>query len=49
MVTKVSLLAKAGAILWLVWSVLHLWVGYEGLIQFMQADAPAGKKLTLNF
>lgn len=32
--------AKVGAWLFVLWSVLHIWVGAEGIHQFMQAGAP---------
>ena len=27
-----------GALLFFVWGVLHIWVGYEGLHQFLNGD-----------
>lgn len=32
--------AKVGAILFCLWSILHLWVGFEGVHQFLTAGAP---------
>lgn len=30
-----GLMAKVGAILWAIWGILHIWVGYEGVHQYM--------------
>jgi len=32
--------AKLGAILFALWGVLHLWVGYEGVHQYLTSGAP---------
>ncbi|MEI7525839.1 MAG: hypothetical protein WCJ95_15965 [Mariniphaga sp.] len=32
--------AKTGAILFAIWSVLHLWVGFEGIHQYVTTGAP---------
>ncbi|MSQ43671.1 MAG: hypothetical protein EXR45_05625 [Chloroflexi bacterium] len=30
-------MAQDGAILWAIWGILHVWVGYEGVHQYMSA------------
>ena len=37
--TGVDLPAKIGAILFALWGVLHLWVGYEGVHQYLASGA----------
>lgn len=37
---EVGLPAKVGAWLFVLWSVLHIWVGAEGVRQFLTAGAP---------
>jgi len=32
--------AKAGAALFTLWAILHLWVGFEGIHQFLTSGAP---------
>lgn len=32
--------AKAGALLFLLWSVLHIWVGFEGIHQYLTQGTP---------
>ena len=32
--------AKAGAVLFTLWAVLHLWVGFEGIHQYLTSGAP---------
>ena len=32
--------AKTGAILFAIWAVLHLWVGFEGIHQYVTSGAP---------
>lgn len=38
--TGIGLPAKVGAILFAVWGVLHLWVGYECVHQYLTSGAP---------
>ena len=38
--TGIGLPAKIGAILFALWGVLHLWVGYEGVHQYLASGAP---------
>ena len=37
--TGIGLPAKIGAILFALWGVLHLWVGYEGVHQYLASGA----------
>ena len=32
--------AKAGALLFLLWSILHIWVGFEGIHQYLTQGTP---------
>lgn len=32
-----GLMAKVGAILWAIWGILYIWVGYEGVLQYTSA------------
>jgi hypothetical protein len=32
--------AKVGAVLFLLWSILHIWVGYEGVHQYLSQGTP---------
>ena len=32
---SIGVMAKAGAILWAIWGILHVWVGYEGVHQYV--------------
>jgi hypothetical protein len=41
--TEAGLAAKAGAALFLLWSVLHIWVGAEGLRVFFGSNIPANQ------
>ena len=34
---SIGVMAKAGAILWAIWGLLHVWVGYEGVHQYVGA------------
>ena len=38
--TGIGLPAKIGAALFALWGVLHLWVGYEGVHQYLASGAP---------
>ncbi|MEI6682155.1 MAG: hypothetical protein WCO44_05985 [Bacteroidota bacterium] len=35
----VGIAAKAGAILFVIWGILHLWVGFEGINQYLAGGA----------
>ena len=35
----VGITAKAGAILFVLWGILHLWVGFEGIHQYLSGGA----------
>ncbi len=36
---KIGVAAKAGAVLFVLWGVLHVWVGAEGIHQYLGGDA----------
>ena len=38
--TGIGLPAKIGAVLFVLWGVLHIWVGYEGVQQYLTSGAP---------
>jgi hypothetical protein len=37
--TEIGVAAKIGAILFLLWAVLHIWVGFEGVHQYLSVGA----------
>ncbi len=37
--TEIGVAAKIGGILFLLWAVLHIWVGFEGVHQYLSAGA----------
>ena len=36
---EIGLAAKVGAALFILWGILHLWVGFEGIHQYLTGDA----------
>ena len=38
--TVLGMAAKIGAVLFALWGILHIWVGYEGVHQYLTSGAP---------
>ena len=36
---KIRTAAKIGAALFVLWGILHIWVGFEGVHQYLSGDA----------
>jgi hypothetical protein len=40
---KPNVVTAIAAACWALWGVLHIWVGYEGTVQFLSKDAPTSQ------